>query len=177
MQNYKQWLKFFWRITSCHIVSYFLMGLLALLFLNYADRFTSGSLALFMRPTDSPWVALGPLLQIVRGLIFSIVLWPIKEIIVEKSKGWLILWGLFLGLAILGTSGPTPGSVEGVIYTTVSLKEHLFGLPEVVLQTLILSLGIYNWYKKPSKIWNIAMGILVIVIMFMSLGGYFSAIG
>lgn len=67
-----QWLKFFWRMASCHVVSYFILGILSSITLNYGERFATGTLSLFMRPTDSPWVALGPGLQIIRGLIFSV---------------------------------------------------------------------------------------------------------
>lgn len=174
MKN-KKMIKFFWRISSCHMVSYFIIGILALIFLNYKERYATGSLALFMRPTDSPWVALGPSLQIVRAFIFSVVLWPFKNVFIEKDKGWLKLWGLFIGLAILGTSGPTPGSIEGIIYTKISIIEHLLSLPEIVVQTLLFSSGVYYWYKKPSKIWDIVMSILVILIVLLSLSGFLLA--
>lgn len=99
----------------------------------------------------------------------------IRSLILEKRKGWIVLWGLFLGLAILGTCGPTPGSVEGFIYTKLSIREHLLGLPEVVLQVLLFSLAIYYWYKRPSKLWDIIMGIILILIMLMSISSFIFA--
>ena len=47
------------------------MGLLALYFMNYTAMFADPGVAGFMRQTDSPWVAGGPLLQVVRGLLFG----------------------------------------------------------------------------------------------------------
>ena len=171
----RKMLDFFWRISSCHIVSYFIMGILALIILNYKERYGTGSLALFMRPTHSPWVALGPSLQIVRAFIFTVVLWPLKNVFIEKDKGWLKLWGLFIGLAILGTSGPTPGSFEGIVYTKISIVEHLLSLPEIIIQTLLFSLGVFYWYKNPNKIWDIVMSILVLLIGLMSMSGFLLA--
>ncbi|MDI9477191.1 MAG: hypothetical protein QM345_00330 [Bacillota bacterium] len=175
MKKCKKYLDFFWRVCSAHVVSYMIMGILASFLFNYSERFVAGTLRLYMLPTDSPLVALGPALQIIRGLIFTVVLWPVKNTFIEGEKGWLKLWVLFIGLAILGTAGPTPGSIEGMIYTRVSMAEHIFFLPEVVLQTLVFSIIVYNWYKRPSRVWNLVMGILFGLTVFFSTMGYFFA--
>ena len=60
---------FVWRICSAHVIAYFTAGVFAMLFLDYRTHFSSESLALLMRPVSSPWVALGPGLQIFRGLL------------------------------------------------------------------------------------------------------------
>ena len=44
-------------------------GAKPLFFLDYRTHFSSESLALLMRPVSSPWVALGPGLQIFRGVL------------------------------------------------------------------------------------------------------------
>lgn len=167
------WVQFGWRITACHVVTYFLAGILALNFLNYKELFSKTILDSLMRPLDSPWVAAGPALQIIRGILFTLVLYPLKEILLESKWGWFKLWLLFLGLAILGTAGPTPGSIEGIIYTKLPLQYHLQGLPEVVIQTLLFSLGLFFWYKKPARTWNILMAAAMIFIILMSLAGAF----
>lgn len=169
------WTQFLWRVFSCHIVTYFIAGILALSFLKYEDFFTEAMLSAFMRPIDSPWVAAGPLLQVFRGILFAFVLWPIRETILETKRGWLKLWLLFLGLAILGTVGPSPGSLEGIIYTKLPLRYHLWGLPEVLFQTLFFSYALYSWYQRPTKVWNIIMSIGVILIILMSGAGLFLA--
>lgn len=171
-QKKASWPKFLWRISASHIVSYFIMGVIFSTLLNYKGNFASSALS-FMRPTDSPWVAAGPSLQIIRGILFALVLWPIGEVFLQRKKGWVILWLLFLGLAILGTAGPTPGSLEGIIYTKIPIGYHLLGLPEAVLQTLLFSLFVFYWYKKPAKTWNVLMAIGVGLIVLMSLAGVF----
>lgn len=63
--------------SVAHTLTYFLMGILALNFLNYEDVFVSGALENYMRPTDSPWVAAGPALQWIRGIIFALAFYPL----------------------------------------------------------------------------------------------------
>lgn len=164
---------FLWRVLSLHITTYFLVGMLAFSIFSYDTLYASGTLQYIMKPTNSLWVAAGPGLQIIRGILFAIILWPFKEIILFGKNGWLKLWLLFLGLAILGTAGPSPGSIEGMIYTKVSFREHLIGMPEILLQTLLFSLLLFYWYKKPSKLINVIVIILVSLILLMSIAGFF----
>jgi hypothetical protein len=149
------------------------MGLLASLLLNYKDFFASDMMATFMRPINSPWIAAGPSLQVFRGLLFSIILWPVKNVFIETKNGWLKLWLLFIGFAVLGTAGPSPGSFEGIIYTKLPIQYHLLGLPEVVLQTLLFSLTLTAWYQKPNRVWNILMSVALVLIVLMSIAGVF----
>jgi hypothetical protein len=169
--NTSSWPVFLWRVTACHLVSYFAAGIVAYNLFDYREFFSTGPLAALMRPVDSPEVALGPSLQVVRGLLFALVLWPFRRVILERDRGWLYLWGLFVGLAVLGTAGPTFGSFEGLIYTQLPLADHLRGLPEVVAQTLLFSLMLFYWHRRPRRIWNIAMGVAGGLIVLMSVAG------
>ena len=160
---------FFWRITSSHIVTYFLAGIFAYYFLNYQDLFETPPFSDLMKPMDSWAVAAGPGLQLIRGLIFSIVLWAFRDVFLNTKYGWLKLWGLLLGLSILSTTAAAPGSVEGFIYTTIPVKKQIVGYLEVMPQTLLFALLVYYWYKKPKKAWNILSIVLVSIILFMSI--------
>jgi len=162
---------FMWRITAAHMITYFIAGFLAFILFNYAEVFETGDMAVLMKPTDSPWVMAGPLLQIFRCILFSLVLWPFKTVFLEDKRGWLKLWLLFIGLAILGTAGPTPGSFEGIIYTNFPVLDQIIGLREVVVQTLAFSLIVYYWYKYPKKIWNILSIVIVILLVLMIIAG------
>ena len=69
-------------------------------------------------------------------------------------------------LGIFGTFGPTPGSLEGMIYTVLPLWVHLRGMPEVLLQSLALSGVLFYWVNHPEKKWlNWLMGILFFLFM------------
>lgn len=166
------WRRFVWRVTACHMATYFFVGLTALVLLNYKELYVESQLAVLMRPTDSPWVAAGPALQLGRGLLFAAVLWPFREIIL-KRMGWFKLWMLFIGFAVLGTAGPAPGSIEGMIYTKFPFSLHLLTLPEILLQTFLFSVLFAKWYQRPGRAWNVIMGILVFLITLMSLAGVF----
>jgi hypothetical protein len=162
---------FFWRITSAHIISYFFAGLFAYQFLNYHQLFESPPYSSFMKPLNSPAVAAGPALQLIRGLIFSIALWSFKDIFLDTKYGWLKLWGLLIGLSILSTTAAAPGSVEGFIYTTIPFEKQIIGYVEVIPQTMLFSLIVYYWYKKPKKAWNIISIVLVSIILLFSILG------
>ncbi|MFC2123496.1 hypothetical protein ACFLU5_01695 [Bacteroidota bacterium] len=162
---------FLWRITSAHTITYFIAGILAFHLFNYEEAFQSGDLSVLMKPVDSPWVMAGTALNVFRGILFALVLWPFKSVFLENSKGWFLLWSLFLGLAILGTTGPAPGSFEGIIYTNFPVLDQIIGLRETVFQTLIFSLMVFYWYKYPKRIWSIMSIIIVTLLLLMILAG------
>jgi hypothetical protein len=163
--------RFFARLTACHMVTYFVAGAFAFFIFDYATWFRSEHLACFMRPVDSTWVAVGPGLQWIRGLIFAAALYPFRHVFLESQRGWLKLWGLVAGLAILSTAGPAPGSVEGLIYTKVPPLDQLIGLRETVVQTLAFSWLLVAWYRKPHRAWGLVMYSLTVLVIFFSIAG------
>ena len=154
-----------------HTVTYFIMGLLASTILDYPRFFAETSLNLFMRQTDDPWVMAGPLFQPIRGLLFGIVFYLLREPFFGKKHGWLLIWVVLVVVGILSTFGPAPGSVEGVLYTILPLSVHLRGLPEVLLQSLFLSLILFFWVTHPKKWLNWVMGLAFVILMAMPLLG------
>ncbi len=133
-------------------------------------------MSVIMRPIESPWVAAGAGLQIFRGLIVALVLFPFRDVFLSSKKGWIKLWALILGLSYISTIGPTFGSFEGYIYTNVPLQYHLLGIPETLIYTFLFTILISLWYKKPSKVWNVVSIILVSLIILMSTLGLLSSL-
>lgn len=168
---------FAWRVIALQILTYFFMGVAAFFLMGYAQLFENTELRHLMRPTTSPWVAIGPALQVLRGMLFAVVLYPFASEFIYRKRGALLLWSLFVGLAILGTAGPSPGSLEGMIYTKVQFIHHLQGLPEVLLQTLLFSLGLTWWCRKPARWKNVVSIVAVTLIVLMSILGVFAAMG
>jgi hypothetical protein len=107
--------------------------------LGYEDLFQRETIRDFMLPLNSHAV-LGVAMQPVRGLLFALALWPIWDVFIEKKRGWLYLWGIFLVFGILSTTGAAPSSIEGALYSKLPLWYHLLGLPEISLQTLTFSI-------------------------------------
>ena len=163
---------FAWRLIALHTVTYFLVGMTTFTLFDYETLFGSEGLAGFMRPTRDPVTALGPFFQWIRGLIFALAFWPIRESLLSPPRGWLRLWLLFMGLGIFATFGPAPGSVDGFIYTRVPVATQLIFLPELLLQSLLLSLGLWGWYQKPRKFYNWVAAVLLGLVFMLGIAGY-----
>jgi hypothetical protein len=165
-----------WRVIASQVTSYFLIGWLASTIAGYRELFGTevapgAESWRLMRGFDSPWVAAGPVLQVVRGALFGCVLWPLRSYWLDHRYGVWRMWSLFIGLAILGPTAAAPGSLEGVIFTRLSVWDHLIGLPETCLQTLLFSALVHYWYRAESRWWNRAMAsALALVCVFGTLG-------
>jgi len=96
---------FAWRVTAAHMLTYFVVGFIAFMVFDYRTLYATTELRHLMRSTDSAWVAAGPALQVVRGLLFAAVLWPLRERLLGGPQGGLTLFGLMVGLASLDQPG------------------------------------------------------------------------
>ncbi len=163
--------RFFLRVTACHMVTYTIAGILAFYLADYQHSFASEHLACYMLPTSSKWVAAGPGLQVVRGLVFALCLYPFRRVFLEEPRGWLKLWGLLVGLVILSTAGPAPGSIEGMIYTKIPVRDQILGLHETLGQTLAFSILLVLWYRRPHRAWGIVLSLATVLVLLMSLAG------
>ena len=167
---------FTWRVTAAHVITYFFVGIIASVLLDYRQLFLEEPLSYLMRPVDDPWVAAGPGLQVIRGIIFALALWFFKEGFLERKNGWLYLWGLLIGLSILSPVGPCPGSIEGMLYTKIPILDQIKGYLEVFPQTLLFAVLVYYWYEKPKAWMNISAIVLVSIILLLSIMGVLAAL-
>jgi hypothetical protein len=149
--NWKTFLGFTLRVIIAHTATYFLFGLLMSNLFSYGEIFKQAIIRDYMLPMDQHNIILGPFLQPVRGLIFAIGLWPVRSLLIEKKRGWLILWGLLVTIGILSTPAASPGSIEGMLYTRLPMWYHLIGYPEITLQTLVFSIWLIWWERQSMK--------------------------
>ena len=164
--------------TIVHTVSYFIIGILALTFWDYSAKFADPIAANMFRQTDHPLVAAGPLFQILRGFLFGIVFYFLREIIFTRKRGWLTLWLVLIIVGIVSPFGAAPSSIEGMIYTVLPTWFHFMGLPEVIMQAGLLAFLTYYWVNHPEKHWlNWVFGILFILTILMSSLGILEALG
>ena len=155
-----------------HTITYFVAGILAYTLGGYETTFSQPPLSHFMRPTSDPWVMAGPLFQPVRGVIFALALYPLRDVLFGRPRGWLILWWLLVALGVLSTFGAAPGSVEGLIYTIIPPLDQILGLWEVLLQSLLLSVILFYWVNHPGKPWlNWTLGLAFFVVMILPVMG------
>jgi hypothetical protein len=155
-----------------HTVTYFVAGLLALTLGGYEETFAEPPLSHFMRPTTDRWVMAGPLLQPVRGLIFALAFYPLREVLFAGGRGWLTLWWLLVALGVLSTFGAAPGSVEGLIYTIIPPLDQLLGLWEVLLQSFLLAVVLVYWVRHPGRRWlSWSLGLAFTLVLTLPLLG------
>jgi hypothetical protein len=115
------------------------MGLLASLLFDYKSIFLLPIISDYYKPINSIAAYLGPAVQILRGVLFGLVLLPLRNFIKENKYSWLWLWLLIIVLGIINTPAASPSSIEGVVYSKIPTWFHFFGLPEIVVQTLLFS--------------------------------------
>ena len=161
------------KTIAVHTLTYTLMGILAYYLFNYAEVLASPELACWMRQSKDPVVMAGPLFQPIRGFIFALAFFPVREILFGKKNGWLIMWWILVALGILSTFGPAPGSVEGMIYTILPLS--IVSYVEVVPQALLLSGLLFYWINNSDKRWlNWIIGIAFIIVIILPILGLIS---
>jgi len=143
--------RFIVRTTILHAVTYFIVGIIAAIAINYEALFEEPVIRDYMQPFGSGSLFVGPVAQLLRGLIIAAVLLPFREVIGARL-GWLKLWLLLIGIGIFSTYAAAPSSVEGVVYTKLPLWYHLIGLPEMLVQTLIFSVLVALYQRFPGGI-------------------------
>ena len=147
----------FWPITLksivVHTITYFAMGILAFTLFDYRTNYADPSLSMLMRQTDDPWVMAGPAFQPIRGFLFGVAFYLLRSSLFGRKYGWLTLWAVLVIVGILSTFGPTPGSIEGLLYTVIPVPLQVMGLPEVVGQALLLAALLCYWVDHPERRW------------------------
>ncbi len=166
----------FWEITHksivTHTVTYFIAGILAMTLFDYAELFADPNNAYPMRLLSDPIVYAAPLFQPLRGLLFGVIFYLLRDVLFRPRDGWLILWALLFIVGILNPFGPAPGSIEGMLFTTPSVWSQIMGLREIVFQALILSLLLWYWVRTPDKRWlTWLMSTAFVLILIMSVMG------
>ena len=166
------------KTTSVHIVTYFIIGVLSFVFLDYTVKYSDPTVAGFVRQTDHPLVMAGPFFQILRGLLFGIVFYLLRESIFPYKRGWLTLWVTLMIVGILSPFGAAPSSIEGMIYTVLPVWFHIVNFPEIFIQSGMLALLVHYWVNHPDLKWfNWLFGGVTVLIVLLSILGALSAFG
>ena len=177
MEKTLKTVNYFWRITYSHTIAYFIAGVFALLVVNYRELYSTDIISSFMRPVDEPIVALGPFLQIFRGILIALILLPLRKTFFEEKQGLLKLGLIIAGFSLLSTIGPTMGSFDGYIYTKISYLYQLLGYPEAIVYVLLFIGSLYISQKyEGKKIVTLLSIIIMLLISLMSIMGYYDGI-
>ena len=152
------------KTAVCHTLTYFMVGLLAAHFLNYAALMASPGSG--MRHISDPLVMAGPLFQPLRGLVFALVFYPLRNCLFGRKYDWLLMGWMLFAIGILSTFAAAGGSIEGMVYTSVPIRVQFRGWLEIVPQAFLLSALLCYWIRHPDQKWlNWLLGIVFFVIM------------
>jgi len=141
--------KLFIKVVIAHVITYVVVGNIALLLLDYGDYIE----VIGFRPMDEIRFSIVLLGQIVRGILFGIVILWIKDSIIGKKLAWFKLWAILVIVGIISTYEPTRFSIEGFIYLEpVDLPRNLWlSIIEILAQPLLFSIVVTYQRKKRMK--------------------------
>lgn len=143
-------IRFILKVTIIHVLTYIVCGMFSMILFDYDSSVTQ----IGMRDTNSLIVGLAPLFQIIRGCLFGVVLWIVRDAFISKQNGWLIIWLLILILGIFNTPATSPGSIEYFIYCepiSSPWKIEWGGLIEILVQTFFFSAISFHFIKPQIK--------------------------
>ncbi|NCB09902.1 MAG: hypothetical protein EOM73_17315 [Bacteroidia bacterium] len=150
MENNQSGFGFVLRFTIIHVVTYAVFGILFMQISNYFEVFrTDPILNTVMKPADALSVRLAIPVQLIRGGLLALAVYPFDSIIL-KPFGWLKLFWLLFVLTGIGSVITGPGSIEGYIYTNFRFDPRI-GLPEIILQMFVFSWLFCLWQGRASK--------------------------
>lgn len=149
-----------YRTIITHSVTYFLVGILASIFLGYSERMLRPDIAPIIRQITDPILIVSPWIQPIRALLLAIVFYLLKDILFNPKNGWLVMWIMLVVVGVLSPFGASWGSIEGMIFFSLPIVDHIVGWPEVFLQTLLLSTILTNWVNHPE---NKRLGVIMTI--------------
>ncbi len=157
------------RSAIVHTVTYTAMGIVAMNVFRYGSAIRDDPVrTASLRDTNDPLVMAGPLFQPLRGLLFGIVFYLLRDVLFA-AHGWLVLWLTLVVIGILGTFAPAESSIEGWIYRRPSPTGFLWGgLLEILSQSLLLAVLTFLWVRNPTAAWlDWTFGVLFVLALAM----------
>lgn len=168
----KENVKFVIKVAIIHVLTYIVCGMIFASVFDYEHLFKLGNAQYYMKDAYSFSSLVGPVFQIVRGILLGLILLLMKDSILQKKNAWLYLWIIFIGFGVICTPGASPCSIEGLIYTQIPLEFHLKTAPEIIIQPLIFSILVTKKSGlKISDALKLPLIVTVISAAGFSLGG------
>ena len=144
--------RFFAKVTAAHVITYWVVAFIAMpLTMNYIYYAVE---LLGLRPIDEINMGAVMIGQMIRGLLFGIAFWWIKDSIIGKKLAWLKLWAILIILGIINPYGLAHGSIQGLIYLAPieELPTRLnFAILEIMAQALLFSIIVTFQRKKKHE--------------------------
>lgn len=139
------------RFILVYVMTYIFIGVIFMNLQDYASAFITLEKFSSLRSLDSTIVRLAPVFQIFRASFFAFILYPFYNIIIKSEYAWVKLFFIIWGFSLIGSVAPIPGSIEGMIYTKMSLAEHLIRIPEVTVQIFVFCWFFVKWENRTER--------------------------
>jgi hypothetical protein len=146
----KSFFKFALIVMVTMIATYFIAGLLARFVLGGSEFYPPSPTAIsYLRDPAAPGMALiiWPA-QLLRGLLFALVLFPLRKRFVELGTwgGGVVFGGVVFVVGYVAASG---GMIEHFVwFTEYPVKFALITFVEILVQVAIMGLWTVAWMKK-----------------------------
>lgn len=140
-----------YRTIISHTVTYFAIGVIGSILLDYSTRMMRPDVAPIIRNMSDPILIASPLFQPIRAVILAIVFYLLRDVLFGNRKGWLKMWCMLVVVGILTPFSASWGGIEGMIFFNFPLWDHIVGWPEVFSQTLFLSVILTYWVDHPKS--------------------------
>jgi len=134
------------RFTLVHLIIYMMVGILFYEISGYEEALATMEAFALWRDLESPVMVAAVFFgQIFRGAFLALLLYAFYGTYMSRRNGWLLLFGLVIGLKVFPAIFTVPESLGAAIV------EAAVGLPEIIAQTLVFSLVFFAWEKRRSQ--------------------------
>ena len=151
----KSFLKFVLIVIVCHVITYYIAGIIAQVVLGAGEFYPPSPNAIsYLRDPHDPSLQLWILpTQALRGLLFAIVLFPFRQRILELGTwyGGLAIAGIIFIMGFVASSG---GMIEHFVYFKAAdypVKFAAITFVEILIQSLLMGPSIVRLDKRFSR--------------------------
>jgi hypothetical protein len=146
--------RFFLKVVIAHVFTYTLCGIIAMNLFKYWDWIQEQN---NWRGMDSIITQLSLVFQILRGILYGIVLLWLKDTIIYSKYGILKLYLIMVIIGIINTPATSQGSIEGFIFIVsdkdAPLRVIIGGILEILIQNLLFCIIICTkWGELKNRI-------------------------
>ena len=152
---------FFLKVVFTHVITYCVCGMISYRINNYKEWIEKNQ-GVNWRDKNSLIFQLSPVFQILRGILFGIVLLLIKDVIIDTNLGFLKLFVILTILGLFNVYSPAPASIEEFIYVKPPppdelppVRQQVGAILEIIIQIFIFSIIVCtNWTELFNRIFN-----------------------
>lgn len=141
--------EFLRRFTLLHVSTYWIVGILFYQLSGYQEALATMEVFSLWRPLENmvmPFMIFFG--QFIRGTALAALLMPFQHRFFRQAKGGVVLFTTLWGMTFLGAVNIVPWVVQDFLIGGAPYEELLVGPPEVTVQILLFTVGLYLWQRR-----------------------------